>query len=494
MSSNYNCDEKQKLCANKGSLYGGNKQNLCGLAQIALDTQKMHGMVESGDKVIVACSGGADSMALLHFFHSHKEKLEIDVLAAHVNHNLRASASDGDELFVREFCEKAGIQLFVKQLSFTKAPSENECRIKRYEFFEELLAQQNGTKIATAHTENDNAETILLHITRGAGLFGLCGILPVRGKIIRPLLNVSRLEIEQYLKQHNINYRQDGTNFEDIYARNKVRLNAMPELRKINENVSASLLRLAKTAGETNDYMLIQADELLKSAAIKNSLGELGYSAEMLASAHVAVLKTALHVLITPYADADTKKIELAHSAVKNGTGSVELSKTATFTAAQNFVRIIKNNNISAKNEQNVKEELQQSLTLAQLISLGSVKLKSGCIITAQIINYEKTVNFKKNEKKDLKNLADYGKIKCNSIFRAKKQGDTFKKAHSNITKPLKKVYSEAKLSAHMREANPVLVSENSGEIIWAAGFGFSHNYLPSANTEQCLLLHVEYL
>ncbi len=457
---------------------------------LVISTIESHNMIQSGATVIVACSGGADSMALLHFLHTQRQTLCINVMAVHVNHNLRGENSDNDERFVRNYCEKEGIRLFVKHLNFDKAPGENECRIKRYEFFDEVSMQNGGAIVATAHTKNDNAETVMLHIARGCGLFGLCGILPIRGNIIRPLLNITRAQIEDYLRQNNLNYTQDHTNFETDYARNKVRINILPQLETINSGVSTSLLRLAKTAEETNDYMRLQAQELLYKAAIENSAGEKGYDSELLASAHTAVLKTALHTIITPFADATQKNIELAVCAVKNGSGSVELSKNATFTAAQHFVRVINNSALSHNNSYYLHNEAHKSITFEMLLNKKRIQWQQDFFIAFQIINYEKTVNFEKIQKKDLKNLADYGKIKCNSIFRVKNQGDMFRKAFSNVNKPLKKVYSEAKLSAHLRESNLVLA--NGSEIIWAAGFGFAHDYLPAPGTQQCIKLFLQ--
>ncbi len=461
----------------------------CDLNKSALYAIKTHNMLQGVQTVIVACSGGADSMALLCYLYSNKHKFNINVRVAHVNHNLRAKQSKNDELFVKNYCKHNNIPIDIANVYFETEPGENECRIIRYEFFYELLKKYDNCKVATAHTQNDNAETLLLHIARGSGLQGLCGIAPVRDNIIRPLIYTTRKQAEEYLAENNLEYVTDESNFTLKYARNKVRINIMPTLKDINSQILESLQRLQQTAEITNNYMCLQAKELLSKAQKENSAKEKGYDSLVLAGSHEAVLKTALHMLISPYADATQKRIELAYKAILTGSGSVQLNKNTYLTAAQHFVRIEKNNEYTPKNEIDFCNEDEIEITIERLLKEKSIKTKHGFVVTAEVVKYEKTVNFEKMQKKDLKNVADYGKIQVNAVLRTKIAGDMFVKPFSNMKKPLKKVYSEEKLSANMREANPVLAGEN--EIVWAAGFGFAHNYLPQSTTKECLILKV---
>ncbi len=444
-----------------------------------------HSLFKSGDTVIVACSGGADSMALLDFLYNNVKQFGVNLRAAHVNHNLRAQNSKGDELFVKDYCKNRDISLDIKDLHFDKAPSEDECRQQRYKYFYELSQKYSSAKIATAHSKNDNAETILLHIARGSGLFGMCGIPPKRDIFIRPLILLERTQIEQYCNENNIEYRQDESNFTELYARNKVRLNVLPKLLEINEQALSALERLAQTANETNDYMKQSATRLIETSTVKNKVGESGFDRDTLASAHVAVLKTALHMLISPHADATQKRIELCQNAVMLGSGGVELSKKATFTVRQNVARVEVKNDIAIKNTSVNSTNACAALPLETLVQNGKTVMQDGASITIKIINYDKTVNFNKKLKKDLKNVADYGKIQGNIVLRAKMQGDMFRNAKSKVNKPLKKVYSEAKLSENIRNVNPVLAIDS--EIIWANGFGFAHGYAVDENTKVCI-------
>jgi tRNA(Ile)-lysidine synthase len=202
-------------------------------------------MVQPGDKITCAVSGGADSMALLFAMYLLREKLGISLSAAHFNHNLRGAESDEDEAFVRSFCHRFDIELFVGSEVVTagKKGLEAAARDARYAFFQTLPG-----KIATAHTANDNAETVLMHLVRGTGLKGLGAIAPIRGNVIRPMLTITRQEVLEFLLEYHISFREDSSNGTDEFLRNRLRHHVMPLLQgenpRIAENLSAMALRL----------------------------------------------------------------------------------------------------------------------------------------------------------------------------------------------------------------------------------------------------------
>lgn len=206
---------------------------------------RQHDLIASGDQIICAVSGGADSMALLFAMYLLKEKMGIRLAAAHFNHNLRGTESDADEAFVRDFCAGYGIELFVgaAQVKAGEKGLEAAAREARYGFFATLPG-----KLATAHTADDNAETVLLHLVRGTGLKGLGGIAPRRGDIIRPMLSVTRQDVCAFLEEYHIPHREDGSNHADEFLRNRLRHHVMPLLKAENpslaENLSATALRL----------------------------------------------------------------------------------------------------------------------------------------------------------------------------------------------------------------------------------------------------------
>ena len=211
------------------------------LAQI-----RRYDLLQPGDSVVCAVSGGADSMALLWGLYLLREKLEIRLSAAHFNHNLRGEESHRDEQFVREFCHRFDIPLAVgsAQVRPGKKGLEAAARDARYGFFATLPG-----KIATAHTADDNAETVLLHLVRGTGLKGLGGIAPKNGAYIRPMLNITRQQVLSFLEEYHVSFVEDSSNGGDDFLRNRLRHRVMPLLRQENpsfaENTSsmAQLLR-----------------------------------------------------------------------------------------------------------------------------------------------------------------------------------------------------------------------------------------------------------
>lgn len=202
-------------------------------------------LIAPGDTVICAVSGGADSVAMLFALYLLREKLGITLEAAHFNHNLREEESLRDETFVRELCARYEIPLHVAsgEIRPGKKGLEAAARDARYAFLESLPG-----KIATAHTADDNAETILMHLVRGTGLKGLGGIAPRRGKLIRPMLGITRREVEDFLAQWHLPHVEDSTNETDAFLRNRLRHHVMPLLAaenpRIAENLSQMALRL----------------------------------------------------------------------------------------------------------------------------------------------------------------------------------------------------------------------------------------------------------
>lgn len=219
-------------------------------------SQAQAGMLKSlrenlpAGKILVAVSGGPDSVALLHLLAEHLPASKLVV--GHVNHRTRGKESDGDEAFVRGL----GFPCLVTRLKKTKRPSEAFLREARYKALEAMAKKARCSRIAVAHTADDQAETVLLRIVRGTGVAGLKGMARERKlgrlRIVRPLLSVAREDLREYLKRHGISFRMDRSNRDLGYARNRVRLRVLPELRRINPRVREALLRLSElsSAGE----------------------------------------------------------------------------------------------------------------------------------------------------------------------------------------------------------------------------------------------------
>ena len=225
-----------------------------------LKTIKKYNLISNGDKIVVAVSGGPDSMCLLNILKNLRQKFSTELFVAHINHMIREEA-DSETEYVKNYCEKNNIKCFIKRANVLemakeqKKGTEEMGRIVRYDFFEYVANEVSADKIAIAHTENDNAETILMNLMRGASLEGLKGIEPIRGKYIRPLIECNREEIEKYCEINKLDPKFDKTNNDNTYTRNKIRNLLIPYIKKeFNPNIIETLNRLAVLARQDATY------------------------------------------------------------------------------------------------------------------------------------------------------------------------------------------------------------------------------------------------
>ena len=220
---------------------------------------KRYDMLKENDRVLIGLSGGADSCSLLYVMLGLKDSYSLDIRACHINHKLRGSESDSDELFVRRLCDRLCVPLDVFSLDIAAAAKKHEsteetARKLRYERFSELCGKY-GAKLATAHTASDNAETVLMNIIRGTGTKGLAGIPPIRDDIIRPLIFCTREDILSYCAEKGIEYVTDSTNLKDDYTRNRIRHNLIPELERFNPSFLGAVTRMTVSVREDNAFL-----------------------------------------------------------------------------------------------------------------------------------------------------------------------------------------------------------------------------------------------
>lgn len=230
------------------------------MEELVLNFIRRKKLINSDDKIVIGVSGGPDSMCLLNILKNIRDKINFEICVAHINHMIREEALE-DEKYVQEYCDKNNINFFVKHFDVIKYAKQNKIgteeagRNIRYSFFNEILEKTASNKIAIAHTANDNAETVLMNIIRGSGTSGLKGIECVRENIIRPLIECTREEIEEYCLLNKLEPRIDKTNKENNYTRNKVRNLLIPYIKeKFNPNIVIGLNRLSKIASEENSY------------------------------------------------------------------------------------------------------------------------------------------------------------------------------------------------------------------------------------------------
>jgi tRNA(Ile)-lysidine synthase len=223
-------------------------------------------LIAPGDKVLVAVSGGADSLALLYLLKQFSKELGYELFVAHLNHLARGKESDEDASFVEKEANKLSLPVFIDTIdvkkSGLKSSFQESARTLRYQFMEDVLISIKGNKIAFGHTADDRIETVLMNLFRGTGLRGLAGIPEVRGHVVRPILRFTRSEIEGFLDRQNLIYRTDSSNNETRYLRNKVRHEVIPFLKTFNPDISGNLLGLSEIARGEEDWMSEKTGEL----------------------------------------------------------------------------------------------------------------------------------------------------------------------------------------------------------------------------------------
>ena len=248
-----------------------------------LETIKKYNLIEDGDKLVVAVSGGPDSITMLDILNEIKNEkiIDFEISVAHINHMIREEAKS-DELYVKNYCEEKNIDFYSKSIDVLKLANNNKTgteemgRIVRYKFFDEVLEKTGSNKVSIAHNKNDKAETMIMNILRGSGISGLKGIEPKRGKYIRPLIECERYEIENYCKEKNLNPRIDKTNFDNTYTRNKIRNIVIPYIKQeFNPNIINTLSRLSELVVEEDDYIENKVKEVYETLLIKENKKEI---------------------------------------------------------------------------------------------------------------------------------------------------------------------------------------------------------------------------
>ena len=296
-------------------------------------------MIQPGNHVICAVSGGKDSMAMLHVLCALAPQMDFTVSAAHMNHQLRGKESLRDADFVTDYCKKHNIpcQLGTADVSAYAAEygigMEEAARTLRYDF---LLGLDPNAKIATAHTADDNLETVLMHMLRGSGLHGLTGIPPIRNPIVRPMLSVSHQEIEAYLEQHHIPHVEDSTNALDDCLRNRVRHQLLPWFTAENPAFLTSFTQMTQSLQLEDDFLTQEAKTRLLDAMHGREL-----SLEKLLSQHEAMQMRMLQEFLAPVKDLSRRKLSLAHQLCLSDNPSGRISLPGGYTLMRKYTHLI---------------------------------------------------------------------------------------------------------------------------------------------------------
>ena len=396
-----------------------------------LESLRSYEMVQLGDTVYVAVSGGADSMALLWGMYLLREKLGITLCAAHFNHRLRGEESDRDEAFVRNFCDRWDIPLTVGsgQIHPGKKGLEAAAREARYAFLRSLSG-----KVATAHTADDNAETLLMHLIRGTGLKGLGGIRPVSGSVIRPMLNVTRQQVLAFLEENHIPHVEDSSNSGDQFLRNRLRHHIMPLLREENprlaENLSATAQRLR------------QDEAILDSLSRFEQLPSVPQLRQMPCALRSRTLEAFLQQCGVPEPEAN--HISLAESLVFSDNPSAKANFPGGVTLGRQYDRLTLLSQ---------REAICLPLPENGSVTLPELGLRITCSPATQIINTA-----------DIFTVCPEGQL----YLRSRQSGDEIRL--SGGTKSLKKIFIDRKIPAALRQQIPILCDSRGILGVWSVG------------------------
>ena len=466
------------------------------IEQKALNFIKSNNLVQDNDIVVVATSGGADSIALLGFLHKVKGQLgsNIEIKASTVNHGIRAEGADRDMIHVEETCKKLGIQCitFNAKTDGTQVPkdaSEEWARELRYNYFKKLptilKAPSSRLKVATAHTASDQAETLLFRLSRNSSYKSLMGIPVKRNEYIRPFLCLKRDEIEVLCDAYGIAYMVDETNLEDVYCRNKIRHNVIPVLTSINNNAIEHLNELAEFSTKLDDYFVDKAKSISERA--KN--GKFKWRLEDLQGLHELELDAFINYIMEQEGVKPSKvNMQLMKELIHKKTGAVELnSKVTAAIESYGANDNIKHNLMFISDEPDVMHEKFDN-RLYRILQENNVYLMNHRMRKHNILIIKTDLDgareyIKENGTKALKNIATYETLfKQNLSLRGTDPNDAFKPA-CRLRNKVRKLYREMQIVPQNISKVPCIKSDVIGieqqKLVWVYNVGFTDGFSP---------------
>lgn len=438
-----------------------------------VETIKKHQMINKGDRILVAVSGGPDSMAMCHLLLSIKKSYDLEIYGFHLDHMTRAGASTRDAKFVEAFFESVDIKSFifkrdVKKIAKERGLSFEEAgREVRYGLLFKVLKEINGDKIALGQNLNDQGETLLYRLFRGSGLDGLTGIDYIRDDmIIRPILDLSRLEIEKYCSLNNLKTCTDHTNAQPIYARNRIRLEVLPYIKKhFNESIHETLWQ---TAG------LLKEDQLLLDRVVKDyynqyvTLENSKYVIDLKPfNQQLKALRSRLIRYIFDKIKGDCQGLTFQH--IEDLLDLARKEATGKHFEIQGVVFYINYSEMQIFLKTNVVNEKR----------LGTIK----CETIENVENVDFTTN-------GLDIYVDYDKIQGDIFLRYRKPGDRFKPLGMKGHKKIKDFFIDEKIDARKRDFIPLVCDDKN--ILWVVGYRMSDLYKVTQETTR--ILHIRYV
>lgn len=468
------------------------------LIKKVIKTIKNYEMIEEGDKIILAVSGGPDSICLLDILNQIKVQLNISLIVAHVHHSIRGKEANIEARFVR--LKSCHLKLPFEQLTVSvpeiarekNLSIEQAGRIVRYQFFQKLLRKFQAQKIALGHHADDQVETMLMRIIRGCGLRGLRGIPPKRGCFIRPLIECTRAEIEAYCKRRNISYCLDSSNKEPKYLRNKIRQQLIPLLKKeYNPALSKNLLQLQTIINDEFDFWEEITDnyyvKTLKKKTNNNIILDISKLREFPTGIQRLIIRRTLRHLKMFLEDIQFNHIEAIRllSLDERGEKNLELPGRIKVTKSYQDLIFGVTDNMLIGERKKILPLFEQELALDQENEITNLNIK---II---IKLYEcKNIDFEKKVYKVNKNetYLDYDLLHFPLKIRNRRPGDRFQPLNSNFFKKVKSYFIDQKIARHKRDQIGLVV-DNSNRIVWIAGFHTDNRFKVTNKTKRVLYL-----
>ena len=436
---------------------------------LVMEYMKKMGMADPGDGILAAVSGGADSVCLLWMLKELSEVLGFHLAVFHLNHGLRGPEADRDEQYVRDLCDRMKIPCHavrddVGKFAEEQGMSEEEAgRILRYRYLEEAADRFSCNKIATAHHKDDDAETVLMNLFRGTGLKGIGGIRPVRElsserTVIRPLLCMSRSEIEDYLKEREITWCEDSTNKEIQYSRNKVRNVLIPWVKdEINDRAVDHVLQAASLASQADAYFTREAEKILGNKNTRILIDVLDAQPEILRS---YLIRRMIAAAAGQEKDIAARHVEAVCALTGPGGGTyVDLPYGLQAVRGYEWLEIRRKGTVSERTD--FSEDL----------------------LKMRVFPWKKDLEIPKNQ---CTKWFDYDRIKGTLCVRTRESGDYFFYSEEK-RKLLKRYFIDEKIPEERRDEIPLLA--DGGHVLWIIGHRISEYYKITENT--CTVLEV---
>lgn len=458
------------------------------MLRLVNETIKKYNLLTPGDRVVVAVSGGADSVALANVLFLLKDEYRLELHIAHLNHMFRGEEADLDAQTVAKLADTFGLPCTVTKADVPAFAAEHHmsaqaaARQVRYEFLDKVRADWPGTKIATGHHADDQAETLFMNILRGTGAEGLAGISPKRGDIyIRPLIEVTREEIEDYCRNNCLYFRQDASNFKPVYLRNRIRLELLPHLAKeYNPGIRLSLVRLASIMREENGYMEEQVRELWGRLVISETGSEIIFSLTGFLQAHQALkrrlFRKAWAAILGDERDLGFAHLEQVIDFLQNGStgGVIELPRHILMEKSYDSFRLI---------AAGCKPELPPFCY--------ELKIPGQTFIPELDINIETKVTSSwpghANVKEEV--WVDYGKLTGSLQARSRRPGDRFWPLNGSGSKKIKDFFIDEKIPRASRDRVPIVTAGE--DIVWVGGIRSDHRWRITDKTRKFLHLKI---